>query len=138
MARYVQLSGSMAEESATTTYYIPESFEEAVQSVRRTLVESGLRITGELNMSERLQRRLRVHTAPCQVLFVGPAAPLRTGAAFTPLHVVISERGAHAEIHIMRVPAAEGAREGLAEIGPLRAQVAQAIERIAMRALLGV
>ena len=41
----------MTAESATTTYYIPECVEVAVGSVRRVLVEAGLKITGELDMA---------------------------------------------------------------------------------------
>ena len=133
---------AMSAESATTTYYMPESFDAAVRAVRRVLVEAGLKVSNELDMAGRLQRRLQVHTQGCKVLFVSPGA-LRwreLGAvAFTPLHVVVSERGEHSEIHILRVPsAADGDERSLAELGKLRAQIADAIERISMRALLGV
>ena len=129
----------MADASATTTYHIPEPFHDAVEMVRRTLVEAGLKITGQLNMSERLQRRLQVNTPPCHVLFVGPSVPLSRDIVYTPLHVVISARGSHSEIHILRVPLLQDATEpDLAEVGRLRAEVGCAIERIAMRALIGV
>jgi len=128
----------MSEAAATTTYHIPEPFLDAVQTVRRTLVEAGLKITGELNMSERLQRRLQVDTPPCHVLFVGSSAPLSRDVLYTPLHVVISARGPHSEIHILRVPLLQDAKEpDLAELGRLRAEIGCAIERIAMRALIG-
>lgn len=131
----------MTAESATTTYYIPESFDGAVRAVRRVLAEAGLKVSNELDMAGRLKRRLQVHTQACKVLFVSPGATHWKDlgvAALTPLHVVISERGDHSEIHILRVPqAADGAEVSLAELGKLRAKIADAIERIAMRALLG-
>jgi uncharacterized protein (DUF302 family) len=131
----------MPGESATTTYYLPEHFEGAVKAVRRVLTEAGLRVTNELDMAGRLQRRLQVHTQPCTVLFVNPGAARWKDlgvAALTPLHVVVSERGEHSEIHILRVPpAADGSEVSWAELGLLRARIADAIERIAMRALLG-
>ena len=127
----------MAAESATTTYYLPESFDDAVRAVRRVLSEAGLKVSNELDMAGRLQRRLQVHTQACKVLFVSPG--VAGAAALTPLHVVVSERGDHSEIHILRVhPPADGDEGSLAELGVLRARIADAIERIAMRALLGV
>jgi len=132
----------MTAESATTTYYIPESFDRAVRAVRRVLAEAGLKVSNELDMAGRLQRRLQVHTQACKVLFVSLGATRwkDLGAtALTPLHVVVSERGEHSEIHILRIPAAtDGAEDSLAALGKLRAQIADAIERIAMRALLGL
>jgi len=133
---------AMAPESSTTTYYIPERFDSAVRTVRRVLAEAGLKVSNELDMAGRLQRRLQVHTQACKVLFVSRGATRWKdlgAAALTPLHVVVSERGEHSEIHILRVPhAADDAEGSLAELGKLRAQIADAIERIAMRALLGV
>jgi len=129
----------MAAESATTTYYLPESFDGAVRAVRRVLAEAGLKVSNELDMAGRLQRRLQVHTQACKVLFVSPGGKASGAAALTPLHVVVSERGDHSEIHILRVhPPADGAEDSMMELGMLRARIADAIERIAMRALLGV
>ena len=128
----------MAAESATTTYYIPEGFDSAVRAVRRVLAEAGLKVSNELDMAGRLQRRLQVHTQGCKVLFVSPGATRWKdlgAAALTPLHVVISERGDHSEIHILRVPYGD---DDLGSMADLRAQIADAIERIAMRVLLGV
>jgi uncharacterized protein (DUF302 family) len=128
-------------ESATTTYYIPESFDGAVRTVRRVLSEAGLEVGNELDMAGRLQRRLQVHTQGCKVLFVSAGASRwkdAGGAAKQPLHVVVSERGDHSEIHILRVPYGDDAEGLQAALGRLRAQIADAIERIAMRVLPGV
>ena len=129
----------MSPESATTTYYMPEHVEEAVRLVRRVLVEAGLKITGELDMAGRLRRRLQVDTPACKVLFVAAgAAGKERGVTAMPLHVVVSERGEHSEIHIMRVPATVDAQAAAPELGQFRVRIAQAIERIAMRVLLGI
>ena len=100
----------MAEESATTTYSIPQAFDEAARSMRRVLGEAGLKITGELDLSGRLRRRLLVDTPPCLVLFAGPSTPVIDGpaghpgaAALAPLHIVISARGSQTEIHVLRI-----------------------------------
>jgi uncharacterized protein (DUF302 family) len=136
----------MPDEPATTTYSIPEPFDRAVISLRRVLAETGLKITGELDLSGRLQRRLLVDTPPCLVLFAGPATPVFSGpsgypgaAALTPLHIVVSAHGSQTEIHVMRIPPP---RDGLpdtsamAVLGRFRSQLSQAIEKIGMRAVL--
>jgi uncharacterized protein (DUF302 family) len=133
----------MTDESATATYSIPESFDEAVNSLRRVLAEAGLKIVGRLDLSARLQRRLLVETPPCLVLFAGPATPLTDGhsghlgaAALTPLHIVVSARGPQTEIHILRIPPPDGAPgdRAMADLGKFRSRLSQAIEKIGMRA----
>ena len=124
----------MAAESATATYYMAEPVDDAVRLLRGALDAGGLTISGELDMAVRLQRRLHVETPACKVLFVSlPASRCRdTRAALAPLHVVVAQRNQHSEVHIVRVPPGEG------ELAQLRTQIAHAIERIAMRALLCV
>ena len=135
----------MTDESATTTYSIPEPFDEAVRSLRRVLAEAGLKIVGKLDLSARLQHRLSVDTPPCLVLFAGPAMPMRNGpsghlgaAALTPLHIVVSARGPQTEIHLLRIPPPyDGVRQdsAMADLGRFRARLSQAIETIGMRAV---
>jgi uncharacterized protein (DUF302 family) len=137
----------MADEPATTTYSIPEPFDEAVRSLRRVLADAGLKITGELDLSGRLQRRLLVDTPPCLVLFAGPAPPVLLWpsghpgtAALTPLHIVVSARGLQTEVHVLRIPPpqdGEADASAMAVLGRFRAQLSQAIEKIGMRAVLG-
>lgn len=114
----------MPDESATTTYSIPVPFDHAVQSLRTALGEAGLKITGQLDVSARLQCRLLVNTPPCLVLFAGPPATL------TPLHIVVSARGLRTEIHLLKIPPT-------GEMGLFRARLSRALEKIAMRAVLG-
>jgi uncharacterized protein (DUF302 family) len=146
---YLHLSPAiMADEPATTTYSIPEPFDDAVKSLRRVLAEAGLKITGELDLAGRLQRRLLIDTPPCLVLFAGPATPAFKGppaypgaAALTPLHIVVSARGAQTEIHVLRIPEPhDGSQDASAmvELGRFRAQLSQAIGKIGMRAVLPV
>jgi uncharacterized protein (DUF302 family) len=137
----------MPDEPATTKYSIPEPFDEAVRSLRRVLGEAGLKITGELDFSGRLRSRLLVGTTPCLVLFAAPRTPVFTGssgdpgvAALMPLHIVVSARGQQTEVHVLNVPAPEGAEDGssVAVLGRFRGRLGQAIERIGMRALLSI
>ena len=138
---------TMPEENATSTYVIAEPFDEAVKLVRKVLAGAHLRITGEMNMSERLQRALLVQPAPCLVLFASPAvgpegeAVSPHDAAVAPLHVVLAARGSETEVHLLRVlPRHHGKAdlERIAASGRLQAAIAQAIESIGMRKGLGV
>ena len=136
----------MADESATTTYSIPEPFDEAARSMRRVLGEAGLKITGELDLSGRLRRRLLVDTPPCLVLFAGPSTPVLDGpaghpgaAALAPLHIVISARGSQTEVHVLRITSPQDDAQDASAMTVLvrfRAQLAEAIEKIGMRAVL--
>ena len=137
----------MTEENATTTYLIPEPFDQTVKLLRKLLPAAGLRITGELNMSGRIQKALLIGTAPCLVLFASPGAPISDrqeadpcGAVLTPLHIVLSARGLQTEVHVLRVrPRDEWpvGRTTVAALGNLQAAISRAIEKIGMRAGLG-
>jgi uncharacterized protein (DUF302 family) len=137
----------MVEESATNTYLVAAPFDQAVKVVRKILSGANLRITGELNMSGRIQRALLIHTAPCVVLFASPAtdpenfAGNPSGAALIPLHIVISARGTQTEVHVLRaLPRDDGTvdRRMTAATRDLQTLIGQAIETIGMRASLGV
>ena len=136
----------MADENATSTYLIAEPFDRAVKLVRRVLAAANLKIVGELNMSGRLQRALLIQTVPCTVLFASPSTPpgrLATDpqeAALTPLHIVVSARGSHSEVHVLRVlPRHDGTLDlrAIAVSSLLQTAIAQAIATIGMRASLG-
>ncbi len=131
----------MTLESATTTYTIAEPFDRAVQMVRRALAGADLRITGELNMSGRIQRSLMIQTAPCVVLFVCPAAAPesfsadRAATALTPLHVVVSSRGSQTDVHVLHVlPHGVGKSEASPVLSRMVMVMGQAIEAVGMRA----
>jgi uncharacterized protein (DUF302 family) len=120
----------MAEENATSTYVIAEPFDLAVRLVRKVLAEASLKITGEMNMSGRIQRALWIQTAPCLVLFASPAAFAAEpdAAGLTPLHIVISARGEQTDVHVLKVLPRDS------EVSSrLKAAIAEAIETIGMR-----
>lgn len=136
----------MVDESATTTYIIPETFEQTAKLLRKVLPLARLTITGELNMSERIRKALLIGTPPCLVLFASPAEPIVAsaaadpcGAVMAPFHIVVSARGAQTEVHILRaLPRDDGpldpeTREGLAR---LQSALSQAVSRIGMRSSL--
>jgi uncharacterized protein (DUF302 family) len=134
----------MAEKPATVTYLVPEPFDEAVRTLRRALAATDLKVTCELDMSRRIRRELMISTAPCLVLFVGPPAAVMQSfeadagaAAFTPLHIVVSAKGAQTEIHILRVLPPGSERLAIAALGQLQAVVAHAIQKIGMRTAVG-
>jgi len=138
---------AMAGEPATNTYLIAQPFDRAVELLRKALSRANLKITGELNMSGWIQRQLLIGTAPCLVLLVSPVTSVIEGfatdpcpPALTPLHIVVSARGAQTEIHVLRVlPREDGPldRVAVAALGRLQTAISQAIEKIGMRASLG-
>jgi uncharacterized protein (DUF302 family) len=129
----------MDSEPATTTYSIPEPFGETLRSLRDVLTGRDLRITGELDLSRRIQRNLRIGLAPCVVIYVWPSDRLLRSfvvrpstALLLPLHVVVSGRGTRTEIHLLKLPRLDGGAH-IAPIVKLQIiEVAQAIETIAM------
>ena len=136
----------MNAELATTTYLVPEPFEQALRALRKVLAQANLPLAGELDMSRRLQESLPIGVAPLRVLFIA-AAPWTFSrlseapaiAALTPLHVVVSARGSQAEIHFLRVvPQSQSPMDEptMKAIQRLQDRIAQAVERIAMRATL--
>jgi hypothetical protein len=132
----------MTGEPATNTYVIAQPFDQAVKLLRKALSCANLRITGELNMSGRIQRQLLIDTPPCLLMFA--SSPFedvdQCPAALTPLHIVVSARASQTEIHVLRVlPREDGPLDcvALAALGRLQTAISQAIERIGMRASLG-
>lgn len=136
----------MADEPATITYSIAEPFQHALKSLRRVLSARDLKIVGELNISGRIRQKLLIDTAPCTVLYVWLSHRLSEAlgadlcaAALAPLHVVVSGRGAQSEVHVLRtLPSDAGLldRRAIAALNQIQAEIAQAIEKIAMRVTL--
>ena len=128
----------MNEQPATATYHVPLPFESAVKTLRRALAEAGLKVTMELNVSDRIRRRLLVGMSPCLILFASSTdLELETTGELAPLHVVISAHGEHSEIHILRVIRSEEAAQpapGVELLKRLQSKIAQTIGTIAMRA----
>jgi uncharacterized protein (DUF302 family) len=138
----------MAEEPATITYSIAEPFEQALKMVRRVLIARGLKVSGQLDISSRIRQRLLIGTAPCVVLLVSPSAALgkalgsdSSAVGLAPLHVVISSRGMHSEVHLLRILSNEGGlldRHAMAAVNQIQAQILEAIEKIGIRVTLTV
>ena len=134
----------MIDESATGRYLIAEPFSQAAKLLRKALLGADLKVTGELDMSGRIVRALHIDIAPCLVLLACPLTPAAFGsdpavAAITPLHIVVSARGAQAEVCVLRVlPRDDGLldRSMLAATARLQTAALQAIETIGMRECL--
>jgi len=130
----------MTDEPATTTYAIREPFGHAMESLRQALQGRNLLIIGQVSLSDRIRRTLRIDLDPCAVLFIWPKARVQSWGGIPPaarlllpLHVVVSGRpGARTEVHVLRSLRLEDD----AEMGQVReslADVNQALETIAMR-----
>lgn len=136
----------MAEEPATITYSIAEPFQQALKSLRRVLLARGLKVDGELNVSSRIRQKLLIGTSPCVVLLISPSAALRKAlasdscaAGLAPLHVVVSCRGLHSEVHVLRLlPILSGLsdKRAVAAVNQIQAEILQAVEKIGMRETL--
>jgi hypothetical protein len=132
----------MATELATTTYLVSEPFELAIKSLRKILADANLKLAGELDMSSRIRATLRIGTTPCRLLFVA-ATPAqfasgadRYAAALTPLHILVSARGAQTEVHLLRTLPAHNIsldQPTMEVFRNVQARIVQAVERIGMR-----
>lgn len=129
-------------------YLLREPFDRAVESVCKSLVNRGLRVAGQLNVSRRVELSLGIVLEPCKIVFVLPdpsvlgAPDIHPSAAiFLPLHIVISGNGAHTEIQVqnrLRPGAEAGLPALVAPVMETQAQISEAIEAIAMRPSLVV
>jgi uncharacterized protein (DUF302 family) len=133
---------AMPGDTGSIKYSLREPFECAVESVCRSLRSRGLQIAGQLDVSRRVERALRIAMPPCRIVFVlpNPSAPSTVSihpwaAIFLPLHVVISGRDGQAEIQVQnRVQAGHEAVPAL--FGPVmatQAQISEALDSIAIR-----
>jgi uncharacterized protein (DUF302 family) len=135
--------GSVTEEPATITYSIPGPFQQTLKMLRKVLSARGLKVSGELNVSTRIEQKLLIGTAPCVVLLVSPAAALRKAlasdscaAALAPLHVVVSRRGSQSEVHVLRILPADNSlknKGAMAVVKQMQAEILQAVGKIGAR-----
>jgi uncharacterized protein (DUF302 family) len=127
--------------AGSTCYLMREPFHRAVSAIRKLLESRGLRIAGQLDVSRRVENSLGIVLAPCRVILVLPDPSVsrrsrmhHSVAGFLPLHVVVSGHGSQTEIHLRnRVPVVPGAADVLVSILETQAQIASAIESVAMR-----
>jgi uncharacterized protein (DUF302 family) len=133
------------QENATHTYLLDEPFAAALKRVRRALKSSQLVITLELDLAARIRKALLISVPPCVVLFASCSSWTAqdfvldlTAAALTPLHIVVSARGARTEVHFLRSQPAlvePSEHTGLAKLASLQAAISYALEGIGMRSL---
>lgn len=124
-------------------FSLREPFDRAVASVCRSLTNRGLLVTGQLDISGRVEHSLGIVLPPCRIVFVLPdpsapgAAKIHPWAAvFLPFHIVISSQGPQTEIlvpnRIHGTPETAG-MAFLAPVSEMQGELAKAIEAIAMR-----
>lgn len=134
----------LPEENAIHTYLMDEPFEPALKRMREALESFHLVIAGELDLMTRIRKALLIGIPPCVVLFASlPALTVEdfradlTRTILTPLHIVVSARGAQTEVHLLRsLPAPEGSQHpGLTTLARVQAAILNAVESIGMRRL---
>ncbi len=127
----------------TIKYSLHEPFEHCVQSIRASLHNHHMRVVGEVDVSLRLERSLRMILAPCRLVFVLPESAAVTAqsihpwaAVFLPLHIVIWGNDRQSEIGIANMLQTGRSAGRPTLFGPIvEAQRAliEAIEAIAVR-----
>lgn len=142
----VQENMSIPADVGSVKYCLPEPFEEAVETVCRSLSHRGLRIAGHLDVSARVQRALRIVLPPCRIVFVLPSRCLFNAgrihpcvAALLPLHVVIAGGRGETEVQIQnRVQARVHTEMGgvFAPVIEAQIQLSAALDAVAIRPCL--
>jgi uncharacterized protein (DUF302 family) len=127
----------------TVKYCLAEPFERSVQAICASLRNRGMRITGQLDVSRRLERSLGIVLAPCKIVFVLPdSTALSAGAihpwaaVFLPLHVVISGDRCQSEIRIPNMAPTGRNVDASTPSGPVveaQRQLVEAIAAVAVR-----
>jgi len=122
------------------TWAIPEPFAKCVPLVRRLLLDAGLSVVEEFDISAASYVQLRAGSSSCVVLLVDTpvllfeAIALDPGAAvFLPVHVVISGDREMSQIHWTNPALASGLRPPVQAKGPLEelcARVNQALAEL--------
>lgn len=125
-------------DSVISAYSIPEPFGKAVAKLRHSLAAADLSIAGELDVSDRIRRQLRLKFEPCRILLVDTPFLLlesvtldRAGAMLLPLHLVIFASGQRTHVEWLNL--------GGLPVGPqtprlkLQTALCRALERIATR-----
>jgi uncharacterized protein (DUF302 family) len=96
---------AMGSEEGGVSYTMREPYPAAIEAVRRSLANRGLRVVGQLDLASRVERSLGIVVEPCSILFVLPLpevlhiASLHPGvASLLPLHIVVSANGGETRI----------------------------------------
>jgi uncharacterized protein (DUF302 family) len=133
----------MSRDPRVTAYSIGEPFGKALPKIREALIHAELCISGELDISERLQRQLSLGFEPCRLLLVDtPYLMLesvtldRAGALLLPLHLVVFATGMRTQVQWLNLNSLEGNRLSPAALAPrakLQTALCRALEPIALR-----
>jgi hypothetical protein len=132
----------MRSDMGSIRYCLREPFERAARSVCECLTGRGLQITGCVDLSNRIERRLGLVVAPCRIIFVLPNPTLLrrnsiypSAACLLPLHVVISGNDLQTEVLVSKRirPSHQAAAEGYDPVMETQSKMAEAIDAIAMR-----
>ncbi len=127
----------------TIKYSLHEPFERSVQSICASLHNHGMRVVGEMDVSRRLERSLRMVLAPCRIVFVLPVPTALSAetihpwaSVFLPLHIAIWGNDCQSEIGITNL--LQTCRNGAdsRSVGPVveaQRRLIEAIEAIAAR-----
>jgi hypothetical protein len=85
----------------------------AAKQIRRALGAEGLAVAGEIDLTARLSRHLRVGFPVCTVICVDYPTVLlealafdRSAAVLVPIHLVVTEHGAGTAVHMLNPSAA--------------------------------
>ena len=133
----------MPGDAGSIQYLLRAPFDRAVESVCKSLANRGLKVAGQLDISQHVERSLGIVLAPCKIIFVLPdpasseTASIHPWAAvFLPFHIVVSSEGDQTEILIQNrihaTPEAQGPGVA-APVSEMQGEIAKAIESIAMR-----
>ena len=104
----------MNDEHSMTKYILQESYEKTLKLLRAELVNCGLRIPAEMDVSDTIREGLGLHLNPCRVLYVccpwyllQAAVVDRSATAIVPLRVVVWERGGQTVVRLLESADAE-------------------------------
>jgi len=127
-------------EAGTIRYTLLEPFEQALETIYKSLATRGLRVAAQLDVSRRMERALGIALPPCRIAFVlpSPCTPnsrrvYRWAAVFLPLHIVISGKGPKTEIQVQNRVQAGTAPTLFGPVMEAQTRVSEALEGIAMR-----
>ena len=130
----------MSDELTMTKYILQESYEKTLKLLRAELVNCGLRIPAEMDVSDTIREGLGLHLNPCRVLYVccpwyllQAAVVDRSATGIVPLRVVVWERGGQTVVRLLEsADAQDGGLDSRVSVlaNTLMSRVQQIVEKI--------
>jgi uncharacterized protein (DUF302 family) len=121
-------------------YLIPRPCAKAAKILREALNAVDLEILAELDLSERIERKLGIKLAPCTVWMVNSPTLLlealtlhKAAPLYIPVRIVLSARGSATGVHILNFPPSYDSRlpPGIrASLSKLQIRITQALEAV--------